>query len=236
MSRDDGTPIAVVTGGTGALGREVVREMIFRGFRVHVPWRSEASATDLRSFLGEATERLALERADLGDPTAVERFFRPLAEGGRLDALCNLAGGFTAGAVEETSPASWLRMAETNATSVFLSTRAAVPVMRAGGGGAIVNVGAVPPLEGGGAGMSAYAAAKASVLALTMAWAKELRADGIRVNAVAPEIIDTPSNRAAMPDADRSAWLQPAEIASIIAFLVSAEARVVTGSVLTLKG
>jgi NAD(P)-dependent dehydrogenase (short-subunit alcohol dehydrogenase family) len=236
MSRDDGTPIAVVTGGTGALGREVVKAMVLRGFRVHVPWRSEASAADLHAFLGEATDGLVLERADLGDPTEVERFFAPVAEGGRLDALCNLAGGFAAGAVEETSPSTWLRMFETNATSAFLSTRAAIPVMRRGGGGAIVNVGAVPALEGGGAGMSAYAAAKASVVALTKAWAKELKADGIRVNAVAPEIIDTPSNRTAMSGADRSTWLQPSEIASVIAFLASAQARIVTGSVLTLRG
>jgi len=236
MSRDGGTPIAVVTGGTGALGREVVKEMVNRGFRVHVPWRSEGSAADLRSFLGDASERLALEHADLSDPAEVGRFFQPLVEGGRLDALCNLAGGFAAGSVGETDPSTWHRMVETNSTSAFLSTRAAVPALRAGGGGAIVNVGAIPPLEGRGADMSAYAAAKASVLALTKAWAKELRGDGIRVNAVAPEILDTQANRAAMPDADRSSWLQPSEVASVIAFLASGEARIVTGSVLTLRG
>ena len=67
MSRDDGTPIALVTGGTGALGREVVRELADRGFRVHVPYRSERSADDLRAFMGDDSERLVLARADLGD-------------------------------------------------------------------------------------------------------------------------------------------------------------------------
>lgn len=236
MGTNAETRIAVVTGGTGALGREVVRELRTRGYQVHVPWRSERSMSETRALIDDHPDRIVLDRADMSDPSDVERFFRPIADAGRLDLLCNLAGGFAAGSVDQTTPEDWDRMVTTNATTTFLATRAAIPALRTGGGGAIVNVGSIPPLEGGGARMSAYAASKASVLALTKAWAKELRSEGIRVNAIAPETIDTPSNRRAMPAADRSMWINPSAIASVIAFLASDDARIVTGSVLMLRG
>lgn len=234
MNEDRGR-IAVVTGGTGALGREVVRVLLERGYRVHVPSYDEAEGEELRDHVGEAgRDRLHLAPADVTDPEQVEGFFGPVRDGGRLDLLCNLVGGFAAAPLGETELSTWRRMLEMNATSAFLCTRAALPLLREGGGGAVVNVAAWPPLDGGGEGMSAYTAAKASVVALTRAWAGELRGDGVRVNAVAPEIIDTPANRNAMPDADRSTWLDPADIARVVVFLAGDEARIVTGSVVRL--
>lgn len=232
--------VAVVTGGTGALGREVVRELLRRGYEVHVPWYDEGEAEELRARVGAedapeaGADRLHLAEADVTDAEQVERFFGPVRTDGRLDLLCNLVGGFAAAPLGETEPSTWRRMVEMNATSTFLCTRAALALLRPGGGGAVVNVAAWPALDGGGSGMSAYTAAKGSVVALTRAWARELRADGVRVNAVAPEIIDTPANRRAMPDADRSTWLDPSDIARVVAFLGSGDGRIVTGSVLRL--
>lgn len=227
-------PVVVVTGGAGALGRAVVEELLESGREVHVPWFTTEERDRLLDRVDE-TDHLHVVEADLSDPERVEDFFGGVREAsGRLDALCNLAGGFTMAPVEKTAPAAWERMMTMNATTAFLCSRSAVPMMRDAGGGAIVNVTALPAVDRGAAKMSAYAASKSAVLSLTRSLSKELRRDGIRVNAVAPEIIDTPANREAMPDADRSTWLAPSEIARVLRFLVSEGSAVVTGSVLTL--
>ena len=121
-----------------------------------------------------------------------------------------------------------------NATTAFLCSRAAVPLMKESGGGRIVNVAALPAVDRGAKEMSAYAASKAAVLNLTYSLARELRSAAISVNAVAPEILDTPENRRSNPDADTSRWVHPSEAARVIAFLAGEHARVVTGNVLVL--
>jgi NAD(P)-dependent dehydrogenase (short-subunit alcohol dehydrogenase family) len=229
------TEVAVVTGGTGGLGGAVVEALVEDGWRVHVPWRSEGEDARLRERVGSAGG-LVLHRADLVDARAVDELFaRVGADGGRLGLLCNLVGGFAMAPVEETDPGVWRRMWETNATAPFLAVRAAVPLLRAAGGGRIVNVAAAAALGGAVGGMSAYLAAKAAVVSLTRNLAKELGPSGIAVNAVAPTTIDTPANRRAMPDADRSSWLAPEEIARVIRFLAGADGAVVTGNVLELR-
>jgi len=144
-------------------------------------------------------------------------------------------GGFAGGGIVDTAPSAWNHMWELNATAPFLAIRSAVPLLRSGGSGRIVNVAAAAALEGGRGGMSAYLATKAAVVSLTRNLAAELGPDGIMVNAVAPTIIDTPSNREAMPGSDRSAWLDAREIAAVIRFLAGPDAAVVNGNVLVLK-
>lgn len=228
--------VAILTGGTGALGRTVTRHFAGAGARVHVPWIVPEEVETFRSELGDLASGVTLHRTDLTDPGEVEALVRACVEReGRLDILANLAGGFVYAPIEETSPETWQRMLEMNATTCFLCCRAAAPAMRRQGRGRIINVSARPAVLRGAAGMSAYAASKAAVLKLTQSLAEELAPDGITVNAIVPSIIDTPANRAAMPDADRSRWLPPEEIARVIAFLASDDARTVTGAAVTLS-
>ncbi|GMV04278.1 MAG: short-chain dehydrogenase [Gemmatimonadota bacterium] len=226
---------AVVTGGTGALGSAVTGALLRDGWRVYVPWVTEKEAARLRESLGDPPA-LITRRADLADADAVEAFFTQVDAGpGGLRLLCNLVGGFAMAPVEGTEPATWERMVTLNATAPFLAIRSAVPRLRAAGGGAVVNVAAAAALGGPVAGMSAYLAAKSALVSLTRNLAAELAADGITVNAVAPTVIDTPANRASMPDADPSTWLSTDEIADVVRFLAGPSARIVTGSVLELR-
>jgi len=227
--------VAVVTGGTGALGARVVEVLLGQGVRVHVPWVQKAEAEALEKAQGGPLDGLTLAEADVTSAEGVERFFAEVGRReDRLDVLCNVAGGFTATPLEETSPDAWEHMLRLNATSAFLCARAAVPLMKRAGGGRIVNVTALPAVDRGAAGMSAYAASKAAVLSLTYSLARELRKARISVNAIAPEIMDTPANRRAMPGADPSTWLDPLDVARVVAFLAGPDGAPVTGSVLTL--
>lgn len=226
--------VAVVTGGAGALGGAVVEGLLREGWRVHVPWVSASEEEGLRARLG-AAPGLVTGPADLTDAASVEAFFGDVdAKSGRLGLLCNLVGGFAMGSAVDTDPATWNRMLATNATAPYLAIRAAIPRLKASGGGSIVNVAAAAALGGPVPGMSAYLASKAALVSLTRNLAEEL-APGITVNAIAPTTIDSPANRAAMPDADRRTWLAPGEIAQVILFLAGPGARIVSGNVVGLR-
>ena len=160
---------------------------------------------------------------------AFERF-------GRIDVLCNIAGGFRMGApVHQTQDADWDFLFDVNARSVLYMARAVVPLMLEAGAGKIVNVGAYSA-QRGLARMGAYCAAKDAVIRLTEAMAAELREKNINVNCVLPTIIDTPENRAAMPNADPSRWVAPEDLANVIAFLASDGARAIHGAALPVTG
>ncbi len=235
MERLDGRT-TLVTGGGGGLGRLVVKRFVEAGASVHVPvFEGEREA--LEEVLGDGIAAVHLrEGVDLTDAVKVAELFGTIeAEAGEgVEILLNLAGGFSAAPIEETDPGSWQRLIQMNATTVFLCSRAAFGGMRSRGFGRIVNVSALPALEGGGAGMAAYAASKAAVLQLTRSLAKEGAALGVTVNAVLPSIIDTPGNRAAMPEADRSRWVPPFRIAEVMHFLASDAGGIVNGAALPL--
>jgi NAD(P)-dependent dehydrogenase (short-subunit alcohol dehydrogenase family) len=236
VKRSEGR-IALVTGGTGALGRPVVERFLEEGAKVHVPVFAEDEISGFRRHLGTAAEAVVFHRdGDLTDPEKVAAIFSSIkeSEGRGPEILLNLAGGFDSSPIEETEPGLWQRMWQMNATTAFLTSRAAFPEMKEGGWGRILNVSAFPALDRGRKGLSAYGAAKAGVLNLTQTLAREGAGHGITANAIVPSTIDTPANREAMPDADTSTWLPPEEMAGVLAFLASEEARLVTGAAITL--
>ncbi|MEJ2541548.1 MAG: SDR family NAD(P)-dependent oxidoreductase [Gemmatimonadota bacterium] len=226
------TRTAVITGGSGFLGSAVVERYLEDGWRVVVPWVVEDEVPRLLNRVGER-DRLELLEADVTDP---DRFEAVVETAGEVHAAILLVGGFAMSPVAETDPGTWDRMVALNATSVFQASRLLVPRLTANeGGGSLVTVAAEPALDRGAAGMGAYAATKAAVVSLTRTLAAEAAEGGVNVNAIAPRIIDTPANRASMPDADTSSWLRPDEIARVIAFLTGDAGRIVNGSVLTLN-
>jgi NAD(P)-dependent dehydrogenase (short-subunit alcohol dehydrogenase family) len=224
----------IVTGAAGNLGRAVAAEFAGQGANlVLVDLNRENLA---KSFGAEDEQRLfaptnLLDQAqvDALARTAVERF-------GRIDVLCNLAGGFRMGeTVHETSDKTWNFLFDLNTRTLLHAVRAVVPRMLAGGGGKIVNVGAFAAQKGT-AGMGAYVASKSAVIRMTESMAAELREKNINVNCVLPTIIDTPENRAAMPGADPARWVAPQDLANVIAFLASDAARAIHGAAVPVTG
>ena len=223
----------VVTGGTGALGGAVVGALLDTGAVCHVPYLHEAEVTHF-AHRGHARVTL-VAGSDLSDETAVARLYDGLPA---LWGSIHLAGGFAFGPIGETNKAALMRQMEMNLVTSFLCCRAAVHVMRNGGhGGRIVNVAARPALEWRlGANMTAYTASKAAVAALTAALAEEVAKENILVNAVAPSIMDTPTNRKDMPKADHAAWPKVEEVAASILFLASPDNKVTRGGVVPVYG
>jgi NAD(P)-dependent dehydrogenase (short-subunit alcohol dehydrogenase family) len=220
----------VITGGTGALGRAIVGALLDAGAACHIPYRS---ARDVEGFAFRRHPGVSLSPdIELSDEAAVTRLF---SNTGALWASIHIAGGFAAKAVADTSKADLMQQIDTNLVSTFLCCRAAVSAMQ--GGGRIVNVTARPALEWRtGAGMTAYTASKAAVAALTVALAEEVAKDGILVNAVAPSIMDTPTNRKAMPKADFDKWPKVEEVAATILFLASPDNKVTRGAIMPVYG
>jgi NAD(P)-dependent dehydrogenase (short-subunit alcohol dehydrogenase family) len=222
----------VITGGAGALGTAVVETLIGDGAICHVPCMNEAEAR--RFSLRDHAQVVLTVTGSLADETAISRLYDGI---GPLWASIHIAGGFAAGPLREAGVATLRQQIDMNFFSCLLCCRAAISAMAAAQGGRIVNVAARPGLEWRtGAGMVAYTASKAAVAALTVALAEEVAKDGILVNAIAPSIMDTPANRAAMPKADYSLWPKVEEVAATILFLASPENRVTRGAVVPVYG
>ncbi len=219
----------VVTGGTGALGQAVVARLLAAGARVHVPWNAER---ELKTFLHHGAVSLA--QVDLADEAQVVGFYHALPA---LWASVHIAGGFAMQPIAETTGAEFERMVRLNTTTAFLCCREAVRAMRRSGGrgGRIVNVSARPAVRPAG-GMIAYSVSKAGVAALTESLAEEVKAEGILVNAILPSIMDTPANRASMPDADPANWPKVTEVAETIAFLASPANALTSGALVPVFG
>jgi NAD(P)-dependent dehydrogenase (short-subunit alcohol dehydrogenase family) len=228
--------VAVVTGAAGNLGRAVAQALAAQGARVALVDLGEGALTAAQAELPAGTES-AVFAADLLQPEAVADLAeRIVARFGGVDILANIAGGFTMGPpLHETSDRDWDFMLDLNARSVFHTCRALVPAILRRGGGRIVNVSARAATEGK-AHMIPYCASKAAVITLTEGLAAELKNAGINVNCVLPGTLDTPQNRAAMPDQDFGRWVPTAALADVIVFLASDAARCVTGAAIPVYG
>lgn len=221
----------VITGGAGALGTPVVARLLAAGATCHVPCVDDGPGPR-----GLPDVRYT-PRVELTDEATVIAYYAGLPD---VWATIHLAGGFVWSTLADTSLATVRAQLEMNAVTAFLCSREAVKKMRARArsgevGGRIINVSS----RGGtrpDAGLSAYAMAKAAVTALTLALAAELRSEQIWANAIIPAIIDTPANRAAMPDADFNKWAKPADIAETILFLASPSNAVTTGALVPVDG
>jgi len=219
----------VVTGGTGALGTAVVAMLLAAGATCTVPYQHEAEAQRFPHGGDPNVKLIAV--SDLADEAMVAKVYEGLTPWASI----HIAGGFASGKVAETDQAALMAQIDSNLVSCFLCCRAAVNAMK--DGGRIVNVAARPALEPRlGAGMTAYTVAKAGVAALTAALAEEVAKDGILVNAVAPSIMDTTANRAAMPKADFALWPKVEEVAATILFLASPDNKVTRGAVVSVYG
>jgi len=223
--------VAIVTGGSGALGQSVVLRFLQDGASVAVPWLVPEEWESLQGRVERGQlGRLHGAMVDLvADEAALAAFVTDvLVRHKGLDVLVNTVGGFAGGDLASTSLAEWRRMIDLNLTSAVIGCRAVLPTMRAARRGRIVNVSsraAVPPAGG----FIAYTVAKSAVIALTQALAQEERPHGIAVNAVLPSTMDTPANRRAMPDADRSGWVSTEAVADVIAYLASDRVGAVSG-------
>jgi NAD(P)-dependent dehydrogenase (short-subunit alcohol dehydrogenase family) len=213
----------------------VVRAALAAGSRVAVPYRSAAEWHSLRDEMRD-DGRLFGAPADLAKPEEARSFAEAAATaGGGLDGVAALAGAYAGSGPFESAPADeWVRMLDTNLGTVAALCRAALPHLLTGGG-SVVTVGS-RTAEGGGAGAAAYAVSKMGVIALTRALAAENRTRGVRFNCVSPGTIDTPANRAAMPNADPSQWTPPESIARLVLYLLSPDSAPTTGAVIPVDG
>ncbi|MEV2242344.1 SDR family NAD(P)-dependent oxidoreductase [Micromonospora sp. NPDC049891] len=223
----------LVTGATGGLGAAVSAAFVAAGWRVVAPQRQQPDP------VGDAEVNAPVRiSADLTDPQDAARVAEVAAgdPAAPLRAVVNLVGGYASGGlVHETPVEDFERMLTLNLRPTHLVTRAALPHLLAAGGGAVVCVAAraaVAPFPG----VAGYVTAKAAVLGFAAAVAAEYKAAGVRCNTVLPSVIDTPTNRDAMPDADHTRWVDPAEIASVIRFLASDESAPTSGAAVPVYG
>lgn len=221
--------VVVVTGGFGVLGHAVAEAALAAGAYVALPGREQ------KSKIAEQERLLVLGGVDLADFAAVRQAIDTVAvRFGKIDGLANVAGGFRWQTLGDGDLTGWTDQFAMNLLTAATVTKAALPYLRASQG-AIVNV-ASAPAKKAGAGMGAYAASKAGVLRLTESLAEEEKNAGVRVNAILPTIIDTPRNRADMPKADFSRWVKAEDIAKAILFLLSSDAKAITGAELLIAG
>lgn len=219
--------VVAVTGAHGVLGRAVVEAALAQGLKVAL----------IDHAVGETAPEGALELSgvDLTDAAQARAAMDRVAQTfGRLDVVLNIAGGFVWQKIDDAAPA-WDKMFAINVKTALNAARAALPHLEKGSDGRIVNVGSAAALKSG-VGMAAYTASKSGVHRLTESLAEELKGTSVTVNAVLPSIIDTPTNRKDMPDADPSTWVAPADLAAVIMFLASPASRAMTGALVPVTG
>jgi NAD(P)-dependent dehydrogenase (short-subunit alcohol dehydrogenase family) len=229
--------VVLVAGGTGGLGRAVSLAFHEEGAKVVVTYREQKEFDALKSEARANGPLIEGHHVDVTDETAVRQVFvKVLAEHGHLDALVNTVGAYVGGVnLWELETKVFDQMLALNLRSGYALSRAAIPAMLKQEHGAIVNVASKAAVDHG-AGAAAYAVSKAAAVALMDSLAAEVKGTGVRVNSILPSIIDTEANRKAMPGADFAKWPKPPEIARVILFLCSDDAKVIHGAAVPVYG
>jgi NAD(P)-dependent dehydrogenase (short-subunit alcohol dehydrogenase family) len=229
--------IILVAGGTGGLGRAVSLAFLNEGAKVVVPWHNPAEFAALQTAAGAQASSLHGQQVDVTDEAAVGQLVGSIvAQHGRLDALVNTVGGYAGGVkLWELESSVFDRMMSLNLRAGFVLSRAAVVPMLKQKRGSIVNVAAKAAFDHA-SGAAAYAASKAAALAMIDSLAVDTKGTGVRVNSILPSIIDTAANRRDMPNSNFATWPKPEDIARVILFLCSDEAKVIHGAAIPVYG
>lgn len=228
---------AIVTGGAGALGSVIVRRLFEEGATIALPYHSESSRSSIAAAISAAPSRSYSAKVDLTKEKEVSSFVQEVASRfGRIDFLVAAAGGYSGGDLTEDVGLDDLEsMLSVNLRTTFLMCKTVLRFMRQQKTGRIVTVGSMPAITPA-ARKGPYAIAKRGVITLTETIAAEVKGTGITANAVAPSIILTDANKESMPDADSSKWVTPGEIAALVSFLCSEDARSINGNVIRVYG
>lgn len=223
--------VALVAGGTGGLGRFVSLAFLQEGAHVVCPYRNQAGLDALRQSAGASSSRLEGYRIEVTNDAEVRQMVESIvAKRGSLDVLVNAIGGYAAGSkLWEAEPASFEQMFSLNFYSGYFLSRNVVPAMLKQRSGAIVNVASMAAVDHAAAS-AAYAASKSAAVAMIDSLAADLKGTGVRANSILPSIIDTEANRKAMPTANFAKWPKPEDIARVILFLCSDDARLIHGA------
>ena len=229
--------VVLVAGGTGGLGHAVTLAFLEEGAKVVATYRKQEEFDVLKSAAGTNGSRLEGYTIDVTDEAAVRQLVEKIVgKHRRLDAMVNTVGGYAGGTkLWELETKVFDQMLALNLRSGYALARAAVRVMLKEGHGAIVNVAAKAAVDHA-AGAAAYAASKSAAVALLDSLAADLRGSGVRINTILTSIIDTETNRKAMPKADFAKWPKPEEIARVIVFLCSDDAKVIHGAAIPVYG
>jgi NAD(P)-dependent dehydrogenase (short-subunit alcohol dehydrogenase family) len=229
--------VALIAGGTGALGRAVSLAFLDELAHVVVTYQREGEFVALKNATGAHFSSLEGYQVDVTDEVAVRKLTaKILAQHAHLDILVDAVGGYAGGTpLWEVDSAVFEHMLALNLRSAFVLSRAVVPVMVKQGTGAILNVASRSAFDHA-AGAAAYAASKSAAVAMMDSLAADLRGTNVRANSILPSIIDTEANRKAMPGADYAKWPKPDDIARVILFLCSADAKLVHGAAVPVYG
>jgi NAD(P)-dependent dehydrogenase (short-subunit alcohol dehydrogenase family) len=237
MAANLGAKIVLLTGGTGGLGRAVSMAFLEQDSNVAVTYQRQPEWDALQVAAGAKKQKLEGHSLDVTNETAATGLIEQIvAKHGRLDVLVNTVGGYAGGVnLWELDTKVFERMLALNLRSGFMLSRAAVPVMLKQHHGSIVNIAAKAAFDHA-SGAAAYAASKAAAVAMMDSLAADLKGTGVRVNSILPSIIDTEANRKAMPKSDFTKWPKPEDIARVILFLCSDDAKVVHGAAIPVYG
>jgi NAD(P)-dependent dehydrogenase (short-subunit alcohol dehydrogenase family) len=228
--------VAIVTGAAGNFGAAIARELAAGGAKLALVDVNGEALKAVAAGLPESAAPLLLDGIDLRRAADAERVAdETMARFNRIDALANTVGTFRMGAIADDAVDQFSFLMELNALSALLISRAVAPIMAAQHYGRVLHV-AAGAAQRAGASMAAYGASKAALMRITESLSEEYKRQGVTANCIQPSVIDTPQNRAAMPDADFSDWVPPEALAKVAAFLLSRESWPITGAVVPAPG